>query len=84
MPKKSETTKFVVDLGGMKLPVDVERRIGIEIKRAVLSELAKLDFKGDLVIKPESKLPNRTIGFVVNRPPPIVDYFPDLTPKKAT
>jgi hypothetical protein len=40
-------SRFEVNLGDLKLPEDVERRIAIEIQRVVLQEIAKSDFRGD-------------------------------------
>ncbi len=40
-------SRFEVNLGDLKLPKDAERRIAIEIQRAVLQEIAKSDFRGD-------------------------------------
>ena len=46
MPK-NEGSRFVVDFGNIKLPKDVEKRIEMEIRSAVLRQVATMDSLGD-------------------------------------
>jgi hypothetical protein len=69
-----------VNLGDLKLPEDVERRIAIEIQRVVLQEIAKADFRGDerskrmmpasLVLDFIGKDKGGTMGMYPPPPPP--------------
>lgn len=56
--KKSNVSEFRVVLQGLKLPREVERRIEVEIRKAVMREVASIDMKGDLQILPRSKFPS--------------------------
>ena len=52
MSEKREDFQVVVE--GLQLPKEVSKRLAAEIRLSVLKEIAKLDLKGDLVVK---KLP---------------------------
>jgi hypothetical protein len=62
MAKKSvqQSSEFHVVLQGLKLEPDVEKRIEMEIRKAVLKELAQIDLKGELDISPLEKFPSLT------------------------
>jgi hypothetical protein len=51
---EKEQNIFEVVTNGLQLSTETREKLAIEIRKAVLNELAKLDLKGDLVIK---KLP---------------------------
>ena len=53
---RHESTKFVVDLGPVKLPSALENELEGEIQRLTLSALARVDYRGDLRI---GRLPPR-------------------------
>lgn len=69
MPE-NKSSEFIVRLDGLKLSADVEARINGEIQAVVMREVAKIDFRGDLV----SRIPRgdwngiwtRTKAFEVN------------------
>jgi hypothetical protein len=65
MVKKQSGSEFAVKLAGLKLPAEIEKRIATEIRQAVLREIAKLDFKGDLRIRPGIKLGPGTLGIAI-------------------
>jgi hypothetical protein len=44
-------TRFVVDLGNLRLPTSQEKAIDTEIRRAVMRSLAEVDFSGNVRIK---------------------------------
>lgn len=56
MPKEQRGSVFQVKLNGLKLPAEVEKRISMEVAKTVLGELAKIDLKGDLRVRPGFKL----------------------------
>lgn len=64
---KQESTKFVVDLGPVKLPSMLEKELEGEIQRIVLSALARVDYRGDLRI---GGLPPGTYGYIFDDWPP--------------
>lgn len=45
------TSRFVVDLGDVKLPEPIAERIDAAIRRSVLDVLAGLDLQGDIPIR---------------------------------
>lgn len=67
MPTQGKT-QFVVDLGDVQLPPDAAKRLSTEIRRIVLSSLARVDLKGDLQVS--TRLPKdfggRTDGIWVD------------------
>ena len=62
-------TEFQVKLAGVKLSSDVEKRIAMQIRSLVLTELAKLDLRGDLAIRPGIRLRPMLWGIWVDRIP---------------
>jgi hypothetical protein len=60
----SNSSEFHVILQGLKLSAEAEKRIEIEIRKIVMSELATIDLKGDLQISPIEKFP----ALVANSP----------------
>ncbi len=51
--KASSRTEFSVVFDGIKLTKLVEKRIETEIRKAVMQEVAALDFKGDVTLGPD-------------------------------
>ena len=49
MSEKREDFQVVVE--GLQLPKEVSKRLAAEIRLSVLKEIAKLDLKGDLVVR---------------------------------
>jgi hypothetical protein len=46
-----KSSEFIVKLNGIKLPDKVEQQMADEIGSLVMREMAKTDFKGDLVVR---------------------------------
>lgn len=44
---KKTGSKFIVDLGNVKLPKKLEQKVAGQIQAAVLQALAEVDYKGD-------------------------------------
>jgi hypothetical protein len=73
---KSTGSEFIVKLDGIKLPPETEARISQAIQSTVMSELARIDTKGDLVARIpwkdwlgiwiRSQKFDRNVGFIVN------------------
>jgi hypothetical protein len=69
--------RFVVGLGGVKLPEATARELAADIRKAVLATVATLDFQGDLQISAPGAaeavigLGGPTQGIVIKRPKPI-------------
>ena len=59
-------TEFQVKLAGVKLSGDVEKRIAMQIRSLVLAELAKLDLRGDLAIRPGIRLRPQLYGIWID------------------
>ena len=57
-----ETNRFVVHLGELKLRDRQERRFEEAIQTAVLGELARIDFQGDLV----ARFPREWLGIWID------------------
>jgi hypothetical protein len=51
MAAETNSTAFVVDLQGFRLPEDKKKQIEQEIKAVVLKALATTDFEGDVLFK---------------------------------
>jgi hypothetical protein len=43
--------KFEAVISGLQIPEEAKKNIANEIRKAVLNEIARLDLKGDLVVK---------------------------------
>jgi hypothetical protein len=69
--------RFVVGLGGVKLPEATARELAADIRKAVLATVATLDFQGDLQISSPAAakaataigLGGPTQGIIIRRPP---------------
>lgn len=57
---------FVADLGGVKLPAELEKKVAGDIQATVMRALASVDFKGDVLRRaPEGSpidFPGHTMG----------------------
>jgi hypothetical protein len=60
--EKLRPAKFTVDLGGVRLPNEVARKIDRDIRRSVLSAIAEVDFDGEIGVK----LPPDLWGIIID------------------
>lgn len=72
-------SRFVVDLGALRLPQEAEKRVASEIRQVVMREIAGLDFKGDVVIAPTWTLDRRWWGIWID----VASEALDLKAKEA-
>jgi hypothetical protein len=49
--EKERPTSFEAIIDGLQIPEEAKKNIANEIRKAVLNEIARLDLKGDLVVK---------------------------------
>lgn len=49
-------SEFQVKIG-IPLPPEAKQRIALEIQKVVMGEIAKLDHKGDLLVRPNFRFP---------------------------
>ena len=61
-------SQFQVNLGNLKLPADVQKRIAVGIREVVLKELAALDLKGTVAVRPGLKFDKRWWGIWIDYP----------------
>lgn len=57
-----QAASFTVDLGGIKLPGGVARKIDRDIRKSVLNALAEVDFEGEIGFK----LPPDLWGIIID------------------
>ncbi len=67
--EKGTGSLFVADLGGFKLPAELEREVAGKIQATVMRALATVDFRGDIVRRfpgdSKIKFPDHTLGIWV-------------------
>jgi hypothetical protein len=51
MAQKREGSQFIVHLHGIKLTAEAESQIAKEVQAAALRELARIDLRGDVVVR---------------------------------
>lgn len=56
MPNE-KPSEFQVKIS-VPIPADAKQKIALEIQKAVMGEIAKLDLKGDLLVRPNFRFPN--------------------------
>lgn len=77
MPMQRETgTRYVVDLGELKLPDEIEKKLDVDIRRLVMQTLADIDFNGDVTVQFPFP-PGRTLG-IIWRPRRFPPDFPTV------
>jgi hypothetical protein len=80
--KESEGTKFVVDLGSLKLPEMLERQVESEIRALVLKALAAPEVTSIRRLDPGifGRFPGRTLGLWIDPDHPERGSWEDTVP----
>ena len=76
-------TRFIVDLGSLKLPEMMERQLESEIRAIVLKALAAPEVTSVRRLDPSifGKFPNRTLGLWIDPDHPELGSWSDTVPR---